>query len=81
MRLKADEGFTYFRDTAELQCRVADGLVFQFKKLRQLRLVEFAHPLADILQQNEIEKGLQFRVVVRRYERPAGVGAFLAGDG
>jgi hypothetical protein len=40
VRLKANKGFAYFRDTAELRCSVADGSVSQFEKMRQLRLVE-----------------------------------------
>jgi hypothetical protein len=42
MRLEADEGIAYFRDTAESQCRIADGAIFQLQKMRQLGLVEFA---------------------------------------
>jgi hypothetical protein len=33
VRLKANKGLTYFRDAAELQSRVADGPVSQFKKI------------------------------------------------
>ena len=49
MSLEANEGFTYLRDAAEFRCRIADGPVSQFKKMRQLRLVEFAHALAQLL--------------------------------
>jgi hypothetical protein len=56
VRLKANKGFAYFRDTAEVQCCVADGPVSQFEKMRQLRLVEFANALADVLRQDESRK-------------------------
>ena len=64
MSLKANKGFTYFRDTPELRCRVADGAVSQLQKMRQLRLVEFANALADVLRQDEIEKGLKLQIIV-----------------
>jgi hypothetical protein len=80
MSLEANEGFTYLRDAAEFQCRIADRPISQFKKMRQLRLVEFAHTLADILRKNEIQKCLKLRVVMRGDKRPAGVGALLPGD-
>ena len=79
MRLKPNKGFAYFRDTAELRCRVADGPVSQFEKMRQLGLVELANALADVLREDEIQKGLKLRVVVRGDEGPAGVGALPAG--
>src|SRR6185312_4723046 len=80
MRLKADKSFTYFRNTAELQRRVADGPVSQFEKMRQLRLVKLANALPDILRQNETEKGLKLRIILRGDEGPAGVRVLLPGD-
>ena len=80
MRLEANKSFTYLRDAAQLQCRVADRPISQFKKMRQLRLVEFAHTLAGILRENEIQKGPKLWLVLRGDERPAGIGAFLPGD-
>src|SRR4029077_3922856 len=75
VRLKPNKGFAYFRGTAEFRCCVADGPVSQFEKMQQLRLVELANAIADVLRQDEIEKGLKLRVVVRGDEGPAGVGA------
>jgi hypothetical protein len=79
VRLKANKGFAYFRNAAELQSCVADGAVSEFEKMRQLRLIELSDALADVLRQDEIEEGLELRVVVRGDKGPAGVGALLAG--
>ena len=66
MGLKANEGLTDFPDPAKFRGCVADGPVSQFKKWRQLRLVEFANSFPDVLRQDEIEKGLELRVCIAR---------------
>ncbi len=80
MPLKPHERTPYIRHATKLGGGIADGPVFQFEEVRQLGPVEFSDALLDVLREDEFQEGLCLPIILRGYQRPAGVGAFLAGD-